>query len=875
MEAIRRLVRRASSLIRHAAVERTLGEELRHHLDCETEDLIRRGVPPDVARRQALLALGGVEQIKEDVRDARGTRRIEDAVADLRYAARLLRRNPGHTIAALLTFALGIGIATSIFSVAYGVLVRPLPYERPDRLTALWEHDIPHNVTRNVVSLENFIAWQRRARSFTGLAALMPASTTLDEGGEPERVVGAEASTGYFRLLGVRPALGRGFVDADEHGPLVTILGDALWKRRFGADPAVVGRTIRISGKPCTIVGVMPPWFDPPRFGWLGAQALWFPLVTSPERRAWGRFLLVVGRLRDDVSVQQADAELKAIASSLEQELPADKGWSGSVVPLRSEMTGDARDTLLVLLAAVLLLLAMGVTNVGTLTLAAMQKRGLELAVRRALGATDRRLFRQLFAQSALVATLGMVTGTLIAPLGVRMLLSILPPDMPRAASIRVDAPVLAITALVGLFATIAFGTAAAFRGRASADTSLRVDGTGELQRSPRTTGGRLTAAGIALAVSLSVMAVLMVRSVVALATVDLGFDPDGVAIARVALPDERYGSNASQALFFERLLARVRTTRGVIAAGTINIRPLGGLGPATTVVDPSHPPAPGAPAPVVDVRVADGAAFRALRIPIIEGTLFDPANESGTAKAIITRALARTFWPGADALGRKLTLAMYGTLTVEVIGVVEDVHLMDARTPARPSLYLSAGRFAGPVRDVVIRTGTDPASAIPVLRSELARLDRSLPLYAMTTMTELADRTLAAERGAMYLLIAFALSALLLAGVGVFGLVTADVTRRRREIGIRLALGAGGAGVVLLLLRGSLVRAVTGICIGTTLAVPIARMMGTILFGVGPADPTSLLTVAGAALTLATAATLAPALRAVHRSPLSALREG
>ena len=875
METIRRLARRIRVLVHGDAVERTLAAELRHHIDCETEELIRRGVPPDTARRQAMLAFGGIEQIKEDVRDARGTRAIEDVAADLRYAARVLRRNPSFTIASVLTFALGIGVATSIFSVVYGVLLRPLPYARPDRLMALWSHDVVHHATRNVVSLADFDAWRRRAGSFVDMAALMPTSITLGEGAEPERIIGAEVSTGYFRLLGVSPVLGRDFSDSDERGALVTILSDALWRRRFGGDPAVIGRVITISGRPCAIAGVMPPAFDPPRFGWLGAQALWFPMVTSPERNAWGRFLLVVGRLRDDVTVEHASAELRAIAARLEAEAPADKGWSASVVPLGTEMTGDARTTLLILGAAVSLLLVMAVTNVGTLTLAAMRTRAHELAIRRAIGATDRRLFRQLFVQSTVLATVGIASGLLVAPLGVWFLLWILPPDIPRVASIRVDAPVLGVTTAAAMLATLVFGTVAAFRGRAGAALHFAVAPRSDLRSPRRTGGGTLTVVEIALAVALSAMAVLMVRSVVALRSVDLGFNPGGVAVARIALPENRYASGESQALFFDRLLERVRAVPGVGAAGLVSQRPLGGLGPATTVIDPSNPPLAGSPAPIVDVRIADAAAFHVLRVPILAGTLFDRTEDAGAAKAIISRSLAQTFWPRGDAVGRQVTLAMYGTLTADVIGVVEDVHFMGPRTPARPSLYLSATRFGSPVRDVVMRADGALESVIPALRAAVAALDGSLPVYGITTLPDLVDTMVAPERFTMYVLIVFALSALFLAAVGVFGVFIGDVTSRRREIGIRLALGAHGGGVVLLLLRGSLLRAAAGIVAGTLLAVLLTRTMTAVLFGVHPTDPLSLASVAALVLGLSTTATLMPAVRAIRRSPLAALREG
>jgi putative ABC transport system permease protein len=872
---IRRLARRVRLVFRRTAIEDTLDAEIRDHLASETAELIRRGLAPDAARREALLTFGAVERTKEEVRDARGTRVIEDGMADVGYAARLLRRNRGFAAASIATLGLGIGIATSIFSVVYGVLLRPLPYGNPDRLVVLWESDVPHDRDRNVVSLENFMAWRERTSSFSGLSALMPTSITLTGDADPERVVGAEVSPGYFTLLGVVPALGRDFVEADARGALVTILSEGLWKRRFGGDPSVIGRVIRISDKPCTIVGVMPASFDPPRFGWLGGQGLWFPMVMSPDRNAWGRYLLVIGRVRDGVSIEQARAEVRSVAAHLERELAADRGWSATLLPLAAEMTGDVKRSLVVLLGAVGLLLVMAVTNVGMLTLSAMQRRGHELAVRRAIGATDRRLFRQLLVQSVLLAAIGSVLGLIAAPIGTTLLLSIMPPDLPRMSSIRVDAPVLAAATVVAMAATLVFGTVSAFRGRRAAPLSLVSTTGGDLRSTVRTGGGTLIGVEIALSVALAVMALLMVRSIVGLRSVDLGFDPRGVVAARVALPAGSYATDERQQAFFDELSARARGIPGVEAAGTINIRPLGGLGPATTAIDPANPPAAGQAGPVADVRSVDTAALEALGVRLITGAFFDGTERQGPARALVSRGLAQSFWPTGDAIGRRIRLDMYGTLTAEVIGVVDDVHLMDPRTPTRPIVYLPAARFPFPVRDVVIRTASTSGSVVPALRSIVSELDPSLPVYAVATMPELVDTALASDRFTTLVLVAFAVAALSLAAVGVFGVFAGDVTRRRREIGIRMALGAGRARVVLLLLRASLQRAAAGIGAGTALAILLARGMSSLLFGVKPTDPVSLAAVAGLVFLVAAAATMAPTLLAIRRSPLSVLREG
>ena len=463
----------------------------------------------------------------------------------------------------------------------------------------------------------------------------------------------------------------------------------------------------------------------------------------------------------------------------------------------------------------------------------------------------------------------------LVAPLAVRLLLSVLPSDMPRTSAIRVDAPVLLVTSAVAAFATLVFGSIAAIKGRAAASLSPVAQASGDTRASARAGGGLLVVTEIALALALSVVAVLMLRSLASLKALDLGFDPGGVALARVALPEDRYASHASQAAFFDRLLDGVRAVPGVRAAGVMSARPFGGLGPATTVADPRVSAAPGSAPLVADVRVADAGALEALRMPLLAGALFDRTETAGSAiRAVISADLARTLWPDGHAVGRRLSVAMYNGITPEIIGVVAEAHLMDSRTPARPAVYLSAARFPSTVRDLVVRVDTAPESIVPALRAVVAGIDASLPLYSVTTMPRLVDASLASDRFTTLLLGVFGCVSLLLAGIGIFGVLADDVTRRRKEIGIRLALGARGSRVVLLILARALRRAAVGIAIGAALAFLFARGMETLLFGVTPSDPASFGVVAGLVLAIALVATVIPATHAVRRSPISALRE-
>jgi predicted permease len=860
MAALGRWVRRLLLLLRRRRVERAMDEELRHHLDCEVEEHIRSGLAPEEARRAALAAFGGVEQIKEEARDARGTRPLEDLIADVAYGARVLRRHPSFTAAAVLTFALGSGAATAIFSVVYGVLLRPLSYADPARLVVLWERNVARGKDRNVVSVANFEAWRDRCRSFDGMAALVPSPVTLTEAGLPERLAGAEVSAGYFRLLGVAPALGQDFAPADsgEAESRVAILSHGLWQRRFGADPSIVGRALRLGGVPHTVIGVMPAGFDPPRFGWLGDQELWLPFRPTPQSRAWGRFLLVVARLRSTVSLEQARGETAAFGERLAGELKDDAGWSVSLVPLADQITGDVRTALLVLQGAVGLLLLIAVTNVATLSLCQTMRRSQELATRRVLGATDRRLFRQLLTQSALVGLCGAVAGGLVAWPAVRLLVALAPPGVPRLDGVRVDTPVLLATMAVALLATLVFGTIAARGGFRPAR------------------GSALVIIEIGVALTLGVVAVLSARSFASLRAVDLGFGFDGVVAARVALPDEPGEGGPRQRVLFEQLLERVRGLPGVQSASLITTRPFGGLATATTVGDAQRGTDPGSLSIVADVRRVDRGLFQTLGIALVRGHSFD-AHESaaGTPRVVISESLREAVWPGEDPLGRGLHLSLYGGISAEVIGVVSDVHLMDVRTPPRPTAYLSDVRFPDGTRDLIVRAGGDAGRLVPALRAVLAAIAPNAALYQVTTLSRSVAASLAADRFTALLLAGFAGLAVLLSAVGVFSVISAEVARRRKEIGIRIAVGARPAAVALMLLREALRRAALGVSAGAMLALWCAHLMKSLLFGVPPGDPVSFLAVTAVVAGVVAVATLLPAVQILRTPPLSALREG
>ena len=871
MPTIRDVAMRALGLVRRGSMERRLDAEMRFHVDMLTEQHIRAGRSPSDARRAALAAFGGLERFKDDARDEYRSRLVDELGQDIRYAVRVIRRNPGFGVAAALTFALGIGASTAIFSVVHGVLLRPLPYKDPDRLVVLWERQPGRGNDRNVVSVPNFEAWRSRARSFDGMAALVPLPATIGVAPNPEHVMGAEVSPGYFETLGVSPALGRTFASNEEQngGADVIVLSDGFWRSHFGGDDQVIGRTLALDGRPHTIVGVMPSSFDPPRFAWLNDQAFWRPFGPTDNNRGWGRFLLVVGRVKGDVPVNAALREVQGIAAQRATEDKGNEGWSANIVGLSAQITGDARLPLLVLLGAVCLLLLMAVTNVANLTLGLVRRRGHELVVRRAIGATWSRLLRQIITLSAVISAVGCLIGFVAAVGGVRVLVALLPPETPRSGSIRVDAPVLLFTASVSMIAALGVGGVAALRGGRNGVASLRESGG---RAAARLRGGSLVTAEVALGLVLTVLAGLTVRTFEKLRSVDLGFESERVVFARVGVSGAGYRTPEARAAFFDQVLSRVRALPGVQAASAVSTRPFGGMGPATTLGDAST--AETGDSVVADVRYIDADLFRTLRTPLVAGSTFDSRDAlDAPPRVVVNRALAQRFWPSESPIGKRLRVPMFNGIVPEVIGVVGDVHLMDARTPVRGAIYLANARFPMDALDLVVRTSVDGASVAKSLQAIVTTLDPALPVYWVTTLDDMVGRALSRDRFTAALLGAFAVVSLLLAAVGIYGVFAGDVAQRRKEIGIRVALGAPSGGVIALVMRRAMTRAVLGVALGTGGALLAARAMRSLLFGVGAADPVSFVGVAALLLLVALAATLVPAVRAARVSPLVAIR--
>jgi putative ABC transport system permease protein len=846
---------------------------MKAHIDQEIAERVSAGFSRDEATRLALRDFGGVQRYKEEARDVLGLRVLDDVGRDMRYAGRLLRRSPGFTVAVVLTFALGIGCTAAIFTLVQGVLIRPLPYARPAELVALWERNVPRAVDRNVVSVSMFERWRSETHSFSAVAAMVPAPRTLG-GVTAERISAAQVSASYFRLLGVHPSIGRAFTDTDElnGGTHVAILSDRLWRDRYGADSAIVGRSIFMDGAPYTVVGVMPRDFEPPAFGWMTEHPLWIPFAPTADNRNWGRFLHVIGRLRPTTTVAQARAELVALGARLAGENAENREWSATVVPLREQITGDVRRPLLTLFGAVSLLLLMAIVNVSNLITTFTRRRVPELLLRQAIGATRGRLFCQQLVLSLTLGVLGMGVGIAVALAATRGLIALAPPDVPRLAGAGVDGTVVAFVFVITCLTTIVIGILSATRGVPRHGRSLGIGGG---RATTRLHGARLVTCEIAVGLALTVLAMLMVRSLVNLGRVDLGFQPRDVVVARVSLPSARYPTDAQRRQFFDALVARASALPGVSSVSVATTSPFACCAPATTVRDAARAADRRAPNPTTDVRFVDTSYFAALHVPVIAGRPFARSEASDAPpRALISRTLAQTLWGEANPLGRSISIDLFNTITAVVIGVVGDVHYSDIRTLPRPAAYLSTNRFASSERDIILRSTRGSASGyIQPLRGVLASLDASIPLYHASLLEQVVNERLAEERFVTGLLSAFALLALALTAVGVHGVLAADVALRRREIGIRLALGADRGSVYALVLRRMTSPAMLGMVIGIVVAVLLSRALSALVFGIATTDVTTFAIVTLTLAVVAVVATWVPAFRAARVPAVEAIK--
>ncbi|MFZ0521135.1 MAG: ABC transporter permease [Candidatus Acidiferrales bacterium] len=880
--------------LRRARVENEMDSELRFHLEARAADLERTGVSRQEALRRARLEFGGVDKTKEECREVRGTHLVETLLQDWRYGLRTMLRAPGFTATAVIVLALGIGANTAIFSVVNAVLLRPLPFDQPDRLVQLW-HTPPQasfpGIKEFAVSPANFIDWRNQSHAFEGMSAYGFGRYTLTGSGEPEAIRTFAGTSGLFSILRVRPLLGRDFRD-DEYQPghdHEVVLSYKLWRGRFGANPEIVGKNIELNGQAFAVIGVMGPGFGFPIGSDPAAEPqMWKPLVWTDQERAVrdDHNFGVVARIKDGVSLQQAQAELDAISNRLALQYPAsDKGWGAIVVPLRDDLVSDVRPALLILLGAVSLVLLIACANVASLILSRTFSRRKESAVRAALGATRLRLLQQAFAETLLLAIVGGALGLVFAHYGVILIVKFLAQRLPRSGEITLDGWVLAFTLGISLLTGFAAGLLPALR---MAKTDLNQALKQGLGRTAADSGGSrtrnvLVVSEVALSLMLLIGAGLLIRSLWVLRNTNPGFDADHLVTMAVSIPSTKFTEPMQQVSYFNRVLDGVRAVPGVQSAALIDSMPLSDDGSIQPVAIEGHPVLAMADQPEVDVRLISTEYLGAMHISLLRGRDIDDTDVAGRPGAIlISQSMAKLFWPHEDPIGKRLTLSFTPNMTRVVVGVVADVRLyaLNESRP-QPALYLPMAQLSVPKDEswhsfgmnLVVRTRQDPASVIPAVTGAVRNVDSDVPVLSVRTMDVAVSESLSPQRFSMLLLAAFAGLALLLAVVGIYGVMSYSVSRRTQEIGIRVALGATRKDVLMLVVRHGLLLALTGSAIGIVGALLLSRVIASQLYGVSPTDPVTFIAVSTLLTVVALAACYIPARRALQVGPMVALK--
>jgi putative ABC transport system permease protein len=810
---------------------------------------------------------------------------------DFRYALRQLRKNLGFTAVAVLTLALGIGANTAIFSVIDSVLLHPLPYHEPDQLAMVWESNSQHPNPHNTVSPPNFLDWQSRNTVFSSMAYIVDERDNLTGNGEPEEVVVQDVSTNFFPLLGVNLLLGPGFTP--ENGQAghdnVVILGYGIWKERFAGDPAIVGKSVVLNGHPQTVVGVAPQnfqWFI--KDGSLtGAKPqMWSPFVfplSFSNHNGMGRFITVVARLKPGVNHSQSQTQMTAIASQLAHEYPdADGHWGVNVVPLRDQISGELRPALLVLLGAVAFVLLIACANVSSLLLARAASREREMAIRTAIGASRWRIARQLLMESLLLALIGGGMGVALAVWGTNALLAASPRNLLDLHSISIDLPVLVFAVAATLLAGLLFGFLPSYiSAHSRISETLKEGGRGSSSSSRRAFArNTFVVAQLGLALVLLTGSGLLIRSFVRLIGVAPGFDAGHLLTFKITLPRSKYGKDPLCIAFFQHLLARISTVPGVRSVSMESFPPLTGqLGAATGVHVLSQPQQSLMDLPVANVGVVGPDYFSTMNIPLRAGRFFN-AQELAQEKhvTIISQAFADKYLHGVNPLGQKAVIYMKsleeaGNTPSEIIGVVGDVHQMGLDTAPEPTVYWPHPELVMSGMTILVRTSNDPLAMVSAVHSEVQKLDPELPMAAVATMDQLLADSLSRSRFTMLLLGIFAAVALVLAAVGIYGLIAYSVTQRTQELGIRIALGAQRQDVLRLVLTQGTRLTFLGVATGLLAALALSRLLATLLFGVSATDPLTFAGVAGLLAFVALLACFIPARRATRVDPIVALR--
>jgi putative ABC transport system permease protein len=881
MQLLNEIKRTVATWLRRETFDQEMQDEMRLHLELREEEYVERGIPPEGARSAAHRRFGNATRMREKSREAWGWIWLEQFLQDVRYGWRTMRRNPGFTAVAVIALALGIGANAAVFSVVNAVLLQPLAYEDPDRLVAILHRGY------NPVSPANFFDWQKQNHVFERLGAAESTTPNLTGGDHPEHIPGVRLTYDILPMLGVQPGLGRFFLPEEENEgqDRVVILSYGVWQRRFSGDRDVIGRTVSLNGEPHVIVGVMPKGFKFAPF-WATTAQLWMPLSLGARANdRGGNSLRIFGRLKPNTTLKEARAEMETITGRLEQQFPG-SNRNVTVVPLKEKVVGAIRRALLVLLGAVGFVLLIACANVAHMQLARAAARQKEMALRSALGARRNRIVRQLLTESVLLAVAGGTLGVLLAKLSIKLLIA-LGPQIPRLDTVTLDHTVLLFTAAVSILTGAAFGLApAAQAARWNVNQALKESGRA---LAGTHAGGRLrgllVASEFALALVLLIGAGLMIRSFLALQTVDPGLNPHNLLTMIISVAGSKEAEAPRRAAFFQEVVSRVKALPGVENASAINHLPLAGDEWGLPFYIEGRPRPKQGESDTATYRVILPAYFRTMQMSLIRGRdLTEADGAAAPSVVVINEYMARRHWPGEEALGRRITLdnPENHPQWLTIIGVVKNAVRSVWTAPPEEEVFLPYMQSRDYTQAVsphyeymtlVARISHDPAALTASVKGAIWSLDGNVPVAEVQTMDEAVSASTAEPRFYLILLSSFAAVALVLAGIGIYGVMSYMVSRRTQEIGIRMTLGARPGEVLRMVIRQGMVLALIGAALGVISALLLSRLMSSLLYGVGSHDPTTFVVVTLVLMLVSLAANYVPARRATKIDPMLALR--
>jgi putative ABC transport system permease protein len=894
MSWFRRVRRRFQALFCKEEFDARVDEEIRSHIEMETQSLVEAGMDKVEAHKAALRQFGWIESVKDTCRDQRGVRWMEDFGQDVRFGCRMLRKNLGLSAAAVLTLALGIGGTTAMFSLIHAALLRDLPFPKAGELVVVWAENpsLQLGMTQIPPANADVAAWREQTSSFTRIAAFAPRTADLADVGDPERVGAAGITAGFFETLGVQPLLGKTLALNEEMPGRfpVTLISWGLWQRRFGGDAAIVGKSISIDGARRTVIGILPAEFDFPRgaewptfFPFAGRTDVWLPLAFRAQDDGTGgsnwqsrdeRGLVVIGRLKPGIGVSQAQAEMTAFYDREAKDHPeTHKGWKLKVIPLRKQLAGRTLTALVILFAAVGLLLLIASVNVANLLLARGVARQQEMTVRAALGARSSRLVRQVLAECVLLGAIGTGVGLLIALGCLRAFLALYQVTHSRLEDASLNPTSLGFAVVITVMTSIMFGLLPAIQAsRIDLARSIQASGRGEAGAIREGVRAWLVAAEVALALVLLMAAGLMVRSFLRVQAVHPGFRYGSVLTVDLQLPGARYSSDSSKVAFFQQLISRLEALPGISASGAISYLPLsGGENMGSFVVEGEPPSNPGKE-PSAERRWVIPGYFAAMGIPIRKGRVFTFRDSLGQPPVLVVNdTLARQFFGLRDPVGHRLRVA--GDWRT-VVGVVSDVKSASLESDVRPQIYLAYAQDPWPPMTIVLRTEVNPLAAAPAVRGELKSLDPLLPAANMRSMEQVVSNATSTRRFNMALLAFFAVTALFLTITGIYGVAAFLVGRRRREIGIRMALGAQRRDILRLVLQQGMRPVALGSLAGIAGCTVATRFVASQLYSISTSDPLTIAVILSLLFATALMACWFPARRAADVHPIVALRD-